>query len=308
MREANPDAGVEEDYCREVEKLTSEVNELRTLLHEVQENEAKATEDAKTEIRDQQVRIADLKEKCQQAEQECGRLTKELVELQTLRSREAEDSSERCRRAQEKSKQVEHELARVQLDHYCQLEAERRKWEGPEERFLNELKEAHRHTSELWNSSRDHAGSRSKTGAVDATATPGVGETNRASIGVELPDPVSLAPADSSLRQRTSSPAVTQPRLDGAESSSLAPFNSGLLWAAPMLAHQLPPIQQFTGEDTTESGETFEDWIGLLEMITSIRGWDEWTKLVNLTTHLRGQAYAFTSRAQNRNGRTIRLW
>ena len=60
-----------------------------------------------------------------------------------------------------------------------------------------------------------------------------------------------------------------------------------------MFAHQLPPIQQFTGEDTTESGETFEDWIELLEMIASICGWDERTKLVNLTTRLRGQAYAF---------------
>ena len=219
LREANPGAGVEEDYRGEVEKLTSEVNDLRTLLHEAQENEAKATEDAGTEKSEQQVRIADLEEKCQRAEQECGRLTKELAELQTLRSREAEDSRERCRRAEEKSEQVEHELARAELDHYRRLEAERRKWEGREERLLNELEEARRRTNELWDSSRDHAGSRSKTGAVDATAAPGAGETNRVSIGVELTDPVSLAPADSSLRQRTSSPAVTQPRLDGVESS-----------------------------------------------------------------------------------------
>ena len=65
LREANPGAGVEEYYRGEVEKLTSEVNDLRTLFHEAQGNEAKATEDAGREKREQQVRIADLKEKCQ---------------------------------------------------------------------------------------------------------------------------------------------------------------------------------------------------------------------------------------------------
>ena len=94
---------MEEDYLCVVEKLTSEVNVLRTLLHEVQENEAKATKDAETEKREQQLRIAELKEKYQRAEQECGSLMKELAELHPLRSREAEDSRERCWRAEEKS-------------------------------------------------------------------------------------------------------------------------------------------------------------------------------------------------------------
>ena len=43
----------------------------------------------------------------------------------------------------------------------------------------------------------------------------------------------------------------------------------------------------------TESGEKFEDWIELFELIASICGWDEWNKLVNLTTPLHGQAYAY---------------
>ena len=38
--------GVGEAYHSEVDKLTADVNDLRTLLHKVQENEAKATEEA----------------------------------------------------------------------------------------------------------------------------------------------------------------------------------------------------------------------------------------------------------------------
>ena len=62
---------------------------------------------------------------------------------------------------------------------------------------------------------------------------------------------------------------------------------------AVLLAHQLPPIRKFSGEDISEGGESFKDWIDQLEMVASISNWDERTKLVNLTTRLRGQAYAF---------------
>ena len=285
LREANPEAGAAENYRGEVEKLTVEVNDLRALLHEARENEAKATEEAQVKEKEQQAMVRNLEERCQRVEQECGQLTRELAELQTVRSREAEESRERCLIAEEKCGRLEHELTRAEFDHYRRLEAERRKWEGREERLLNELQEVRRLASELWDSSRDHIHKSGRTSTAGALAAPEVGEVNRVS------DPVSLASAGSSLRQHPSSPAVTQPGPDDAGSSSLTPFNSGLSWTA--LAQQLPPIQQFTGEEGTESGETFEDWIEMLEMIASICGWDERTKLVNLTTRLRGQAYAF---------------
>ena len=64
--------------------------------------------------------------------------------------------------------------------------------------------------------------------------------------------------------------------------------------SAVLLAHQLPPISKFSGDDISEwgGGESFKDWIDQLEMVASISNWDERTKLVNLT-RLRGQAYAF---------------
>ena len=68
---------------------------------------------------------------------------------------------------------------------------------------------------------------------------------------------------------------------------------SSAQWSAALLAQQLPPIHMFTGEEATDGRETFTDWIEQLEMVASISWWDERTKLVNLTTHLKGQAYAF---------------
>ena len=62
LREANPDAAVEETYRSEVEKLTAEVNDLRTQLHEALENEAKATEEAQAKEKEQQAIIGNLEE------------------------------------------------------------------------------------------------------------------------------------------------------------------------------------------------------------------------------------------------------
>lgn len=86
--------GVEEAYKWLVEKLAAGVNDPWTFLHEAQETEAKAKEEAKVKGKEQQVIIGNLKEKCQQAEQGCSQLAKEVAELQTVRSRGAEDSCE----------------------------------------------------------------------------------------------------------------------------------------------------------------------------------------------------------------------
>ena len=77
-------------------------------------------------------------------------------------------------------------------------------------------------------------------------------------------------------------PATLQPPCMEDASSPLP--TSGPLWSAALLAHQLPPMQQLTGEDAAESGETLQNWIKQLEMIAFIGHWDERTELVNLTT------------------------
>lgn len=60
----------------------------------------------------------------------------------------------------------------------------------------------------------------------------------------------------------------------------------------PMVAQQLPPLSKFTGEGT-EGGETIVEWLEQLELVASACHWDESTKLVNLVTRLKGQAFSF---------------
>ena len=106
------------------------------------------------------------------------------------------------------------------------------------------------------------------------------------------------------VTETRSSPDHTQMKLDCPDGTSTSgdhnmsePLSSTFpsapaTWSAALLAHQLPPLRSFTGEDI-DNGETFQDWIEQFEMVASIGGWDERAKLVNLTTRLRGQAYTF---------------
>ena len=54
-----------------------------------------------------------------------------------------------------------------------------------------------------------------------------------------------------------------------------------------------PPIGKFSGKHESEAGEHFTDWIEQFELVASVYHWNDRTKLVNLTTRLRGQAFAF---------------
>ena len=60
-----------------------------------------------------------------------------------------------------------------------------------------------------------------------------------------------------------------------------------------LLGQQLPPLSKFSGEDLDGDGETFLEWMEQFELVASMCGWNDQAKLVNLTTRLRGQAYAF---------------
>ena len=64
--------------------------------------------------------------------------------------------------------------------------------------------------------------------------------------------------------------------------------------AAPTLvAQHLPPLSKFSGGQGDNETETFEEWLEQLEMVAVACQWSEQAKLVNLTTRLKGQAYAF---------------
>ena len=60
-----------------------------------------------------------------------------------------------------------------------------------------------------------------------------------------------------------------------------------------LLGQQLPPISKFSGEDFDGDGETFLEWVEQFELVAGMCDLNDQVKLVNLTTQLRGQAYAF---------------
>ena len=91
--------------------------------------------------------------------------------------------------------------------------------------------------------------------------------------------------------------AITRP--DSSDKRSANTTGTATVYTAPeaclsaaLFAHQLAPISKFSGEDMSDGGESFKDWIDQLEIVASLSNWDERTKLVNLT-RLRGQACAF---------------
>ncbi len=88
----------------------------------------------------------------------------------------------------------------------------------------------------------------------------------------------------------TTSHTGREPRPTQVESLTTAVLSS-----AALLAQQLPPLQKLSGElqGLTTEGETFQDWRDQFEMVANVCRWDSQTKLVNLVTRLRGQAYAF---------------
>ena len=60
-----------------------------------------------------------------------------------------------------------------------------------------------------------------------------------------------------------------------------------------LLAQQLPPLPNFSGEHMDGDGETFEEWLERLELVAATCRWDDQTKLVNIATRLRGSASRF---------------
>ena len=59
----------------------------------------------------------------------------------------------------------------------------------------------------------------------------------------------------------------------------------------PIVAQQLPPLAKFTGDSS--EGETVIEWLEKFQLVANACHWDESTKLVNLVSRLKGQAFTF---------------
>ena len=155
---------------------------------------------------------------------------------------------------QQCQEEVEGARTSAELKLYQTVERERAKWEERETR--------------LWEQLRESRGGRSRS-----TESPS-GEAGGPSSGVAPKSPGPTAPRESAQLGTTDTPTA----------SALA---------TALLSQQLPPLPKFGGDNAAEDGETFEEWAEQYELVASACGWGEKTKLVNLTTRLRGQAYAF---------------
>ena len=58
-----------------------------------------------------------------------------------------------------------------------------------------------------------------------------------------------------------------------------------------LLANQLPALPSFSANPNADEG--FDDWLERLELVAEACCWDDKAKLVNLATHLCGQASKF---------------
>lgn len=74
----------------------------------------------------------------------------------------------------------------------------------------------------------------------------------------------------------------------GVQGSSVSPAVE-----AALLAQQMPPIPNLSGDSTGKESDTFVDWSEQFQLVAEACRWSDQVKLVNLATHLKGQAYAF---------------
>ena len=178
----------------------------------------------------------------------------------------------------------EEELQRAQKDAelqlYRALKADRRKWESREERLTEQLSalQAQLRTAQAGSEPTEGRSLRSDDRCpaektilprTESSERPGEKATSSGTVSSEQPS------TSEPSQEKRSTPAVRASDISQA-----------------LLAQQLPPLPKYTGEDQSQ-GETFRDWLEQFELVASLGEWDDKTKLVNLVTRLRGQAYAF---------------
>ena len=78
---------------------------------------------------------------------------------------------------------------------------------------------------------------------------------------------------------------LCQPEATGQQSTAVGFGLPSLALSAALLAQQLPPLTNFSGEYQETEGETGGDWREQFEMVAAICHWDDQAKLVSLVTN-----------------------
>ena len=230
-------------------------------------------------------------------------VTRMRSELDTLRERvvtqqrEADEEAQRLREhateAERERRQLEEEYRKMQtalettrreseLVHYRAVDEEHAKGEEREARSVEQLKELRER--------------RAFTEQIHAT--PVALFTARSPRGREG-DSVSERGLQSEVLGASSEVSGVHSVTAGAVCETLGvhggvPAGAVEPTAAPALvAQHLPPLSKFSEGQGDSEVETFDEWLEQLEMVAAACQWNEQAKLVNLTTRLKGQAYAF---------------
>ena len=293
LREAKPEEAAMLQQAREfrleIEELTRRVEELPRL---------------EMELNGALQKVAQLEGEKIAAEEELQRQKQQCEQAASGALARDEANKGQLDAAEQKTRTLEEALHRVRdecdLRHYRSTEEERGRWVDRERELLERLRTPACGDGQLTElreelaTERETSGERleaerlksdeltakiallqaqlRRAGCESQTATP----TGNGGAGTDSRPPP-LTPADG----RTSEPTLN--------SSS----NEHDQLAQALLANQLPPIPKYTGEERNHGAETFGDWREQFEMVASLGRWDERTKLVNLVTRLKGQAFAF---------------
>ena len=287
LRESNRDQAAMVDLEAELERSKEDTVHLTEQLGCLEQKLSAALQ-REDDLR-QRVEAAEGQPKTMQPEEQIVQeleTAKRDVHMARSRAAESEDQAKKLAeslaretaRVRELESELDHqrEIAirleqDAELQRYRMLEGETRKWEAREERLVEQLA---RMREELRvakvERGEDHVAQR----GVDSSAGDAVQREVRFEAHSE----------SSSVTVEQGSPVPQQDQSAGAITDRLS---------QALLAQQLPTIPKFTGEERQQGGETIEDWKEQFEMVATLGGWDERSKLVNLVTRLRGQAYSF---------------
>ena len=282
-------AGLEEENAKLAEENRNLQQLYEGVLRESQREQEKASEDAEEYRRV----TAELEEGQHEAHARADRLEREL-ETQAQLMEELQQSLTRQAREGE-------------LEQLRAASRERDKWEAKEARLMALMEQLQRQLG---------AGAKAVTGTTD-TPPP----TTLLSGHTHTPVPTTTTPLMVPVEGMCSSAAmgdlgevgegvggdtrgsggepgivhrVEESTSGGLEATGVRRHLGGYTvpTPSPFIAQQLPPLSKFSGETAGEE-ETFAEWLEQFEMMATACRWDEPTKLVNLVTRLKGQAFVF---------------
>ena len=174
--------------------------------------------------------------------------------------------------------------AKVKLEVHRAVAAERHKWEEEQ----RQLEEEWRQWSVV--SSPVVAPSNNDSELLRPNEPRAVGNAiNTAGIRRGMGSPVSTMNV-STTDTVSSVHSLTTPGTGGQATNSVPQLQAHPFPCNIFESMAIPPLRKFSGESESEAGKLFMDWI---EQVASVCHWDDRAKLVNLTTRLRGQAFAF---------------